>query len=190
MKSTLLAGYPRFERGLRKFDSYLFSATVCYTCVMPKHSILRNKEALQAAIDSSSTSYEILNKLGLRAAGGNYKQLKLWANVHKLVLPVMTGQQKTMKARAFNSLPYEEVFCENSTYYNRGGLKTRLRKIWVEWKCSDCGLEEIWNGKALTLQLEHKNGVWNDNRLENLTLLCPNCHSQTDTFAGRKTKII
>lgn len=58
---------------------------------------------------------------------------------------------------------------------------------WLEEKC-ECGNKGFWRGKKLTLQLDHKNGVNNDNRLENLRFLCPNCHSQTDTFCGRNKK--
>lgn len=58
----------------------------------------------------------------------------------------------------------------------REGLKTN--------RCEGCGLVD-WQGQPITLALHHINGVRNDNRLENLQLLCPNCHSQTDTFAGR-----
>ena len=52
------------------------------------------------------------------------------------------------------------------------------------YECSQCGISE-WNNKPLTLELEHKNGNNRDNRVENLCLICPNCHSQTDTFRGR-----
>lgn len=54
----------------------------------------------------------------------------------------------------------------------------------IEYKCSCCGITE-WNGKPLTLQLHHINGNNRDNRLENLTFLCPNCHSQTDNFSSK-----
>ncbi|HZO94820.1 MAG TPA: HNH endonuclease signature motif containing protein [Candidatus Baltobacteraceae bacterium] len=54
----------------------------------------------------------------------------------------------------------------------------------LENVCSVCGLSE-WQGKPLVIQLDHINGVRNDHRLENLRMLCPNCHSQTDTFAAR-----
>jgi ribosomal protein L13E len=51
-------------------------------------------------------------------------------------------------------------------------------------ECEDCGLRE-WRGKPLSIQIDHRNGVRNDNRVENLRMLCPNCHSQTVTFGGR-----
>ena len=74
---------------------------------------------------------------------------------------------------------------ENSTYSNMTKFKSRLIKAnLIEYKCSCCGITE-WNGKPLTLQLHHINGNNRDNRLENLTFLCPNCHSQTDNFSGK-----
>lgn len=53
-------------------------------------------------------------------------------------------------------------------------------------ECSSCGIGEEWNEKPLVLQIDHVNGDPTDNRIENLQILCPNCHTQTDTFAGRK----
>jgi predicted amidophosphoribosyltransferase len=58
----------------------------------------------------------------------------------------------------------------------------------IEYKCNICDLTEIWNGKKISLQLDHINGIYNDNRLHNLRYLCPNCHSQTENFAGKKLK--
>ncbi|MBV9700071.1 MAG: HNH endonuclease, partial [Candidatus Eremiobacteraeota bacterium] len=53
--------------------------------------------------------------------------------------------------------------------------------------CQDCGLTE-WRGRPLIIQIDHRNGVHNDHRLENLRMLCPNCHSQTDTYAARNRR--
>lgn len=55
-------------------------------------------------------------------------------------------------------------------------------------RCSLCGLLPVWNNKPLTLQVDHINGVNNDHRIENLRLLCPNCHTQTDTFGARNIR--
>jgi len=82
----------------------------------------------------------------------------------------------------------KEIFVENSNF-SRNHLKRRIiKENLIEYKCSECGLKDKWNGKELSLQLEHKNGINNDNRLENLTFLCPNCHSQTETYAGKSRK--
>lgn len=80
----------------------------------------------------------------------------------------------------------EEILIENSPYGSRERLKKRILKAGlIEYKCEKCGNNGIWNGKKLVLQLEHKNGKHNDNRISNLCFLCPNCHSQTDTYAGK-----
>ena len=64
-------------------------------------------------------------------------------------------------------------------------LSRRLKKEKIiENKCDECGITE-WNGKPIVLHLDHINGKRTDHRLENLRLLCPNCHSQTDTYCGR-----
>lgn len=55
-------------------------------------------------------------------------------------------------------------------------------------ECSVCKIKPIWNDKPLVLQLDHINGDHNDNRVENLRLICPNCHSQTDTYTGRNLR--
>lgn len=71
----------------------------------------------------------------------------------------------------------------------RSAIKKRLRKEnLIKNECGICGNPSSWNGKILSLQLDHINGINNDNRIENLRLLCPNCHSQTDTFGGKRHK--
>ena len=67
--------------------------------------------------------------------------------------------------------------------------KSILRKELIPYKCGICGIQE-WNGKKLSLHLDHINGINNDHRLENLRFLCPNCHSQTETYTGRNKKQI
>jgi hypothetical protein len=160
----------------------------------PRGSIVHDYAAVKAAIETSSSVSEVLRKLGLRAAGGNYRALKNACVKHSLTLPTpdsevfRAAQRKSLLANRPPLRTDDEVFCENSSYSNRVALKNRLRKIWTDWTCSGCGLGEIWNNKPITIQLDHINGVYNDNRIANLRLLCPNCHSQTETFAGRKQK--
>jgi Zn finger protein HypA/HybF involved in hydrogenase expression len=68
---------------------------------------------------------------------------------------------------------------------HRGTLKRALiRERLKDYRCERCGISQ-WQGKPLSLALHHINGDGRDNRLENLQLLCPNCHSQTENFAGR-----
>lgn len=80
---------------------------------------------------------------------------------------------------------YNEGFVENSTLSN-GAAKNVLREyLNIEEKCDECGLSDIWNDKKLELHLDHINGNNTDFRKENLRFLCPNCHSQTDTYCGK-----
>ena len=77
---------------------------------------------------------------------------------------------------------------KNSSYTNFFRLKKRIiNENLIEYKCSICGIEN-WNNKPIVLQLDHINGNNRDNRIENLRFLCPNCHSQTETFCKKNKK--
>lgn len=96
------------------------------------------------------------------------------------------SSNKGRKLSTQSGQPLEEILVENSTYTNRWRLKIRLlRANLIDNICYKCGLEPKWNGEPLSLQIDHINGKSNDNRLCNLRMLCPNCHSQTPNFAGR-----
>lgn len=86
------------------------------------------------------------------------------------------------KARAFTD---DKVYTDNSTY-PRHRLKERLiKENRIPYSCQECGNEGEHNGKPLVLQIDHINGINNDHRLENLRFLCPNCHTQQDTYAAK-----
>ncbi|WP_269453073.1 HNH endonuclease signature motif containing protein [Yinghuangia sp. ASG 101] len=67
-------------------------------------------------------------------------------------------------------------------------LRRALAEIGREYKCTTCGIRGTWNGQPITLAVDHINGDWRDHRAENLRYLCPNCHSQTDTYRGHARK--
>jgi len=82
-------------------------------------------------------------------------------------------------------MPIEELLVDGRRQTGRSHLKQRLLEEGIKRnECEQCGLKE-WCGKPLSMALHHINGRGKDNRLSNLELLCPNCHAQTDNFAGR-----
>lgn len=78
----------------------------------------------------------------------------------------------------------DEIFVENSTYSNELVKQRIVNQNLLEYKCSKCGIDH-WQGETIVLDLDHINGNNRDNRISNLRYLCPNCHSQTDTYKGR-----
>lgn len=79
-----------------------------------------------------------------------------------------------------------EVLVEHSTYTNIQRLKQRILNAGLfEDRCAECGLSTEWNGKEIHMHLDHINGVSDDHRIENIRFLCPNCHSQTETYGGK-----
>jgi len=84
--------------------------------------------------------------------------------------------------------PLEEILVKDSAYQNVSKLRERLIRAGLkERRCERCGIDE-WHGHRVPLELDHINGDRRDNRLANLRILCPNCHSQTETWCARKTK--
>lgn len=83
-----------------------------------------------------------------------------------------------------NLVPNSEVFVENSRFANELVKKRIIKDNLMEYKCNKCSINS-WQGISLVLELDHINGKNKDHRLENLRFLCPNCHSQTETYKGR-----
>lgn len=152
-------------------------------------------EELQFILDSSRSYREVVIKAGLSDRSGNFQTLKRnirqrGLSTEKLdsnrKLSIKNNAERTNRIKKRSEL--SDILVENSKYTNNHALKLRLVKEGVlEYKCKICGINE-WMGKTISLQLDHKNGVHNDYRLENLRLLCPNCHSQTDTYGAKNRK--
>jgi Zn finger protein HypA/HybF involved in hydrogenase expression len=152
------------------------------------------KEKFVNLVKESTSIGQILNFFGLKNKGRNSDTVKtrmIKENIDFSHIPLGVGCNKGRKFAKRKNIPMSEILVENSSYTNRTVLKERLVKEgYLEYKCECCNNTGLWNNVKLVLQLEHKNGISNDNRIENLTFLCPNCHSQTSTFGGKSRQCL
>jgi hypothetical protein len=147
-------------------------------------------EKIKEAVKNSFSKAQTLRRLGLVVAGGNYATLNKWVSELKLDTSHWTGKGH-LKGRKHNwsrKKPLSEYLIADIWLCTSSFKKRLIKELILPEKCTECGIEKYWNNKPLTLQLDHINGKRNDNRIENLRLLCPNCHSQTDTFCSRNRK--
>ena len=144
---------------------------------------------LREAVAASLSWAETLRRLGYCPTGGNWRTLKRRVTALGISTAHFDPYAASRGPRNGRMIPLEDVLVVNSTY-NRTGLKKRLYESGLrERKCELCGQGEIWRGKRIGLILDHINGVWNDNRLENLRIVCPNCAAGLDTHCGRRNRI-
>lgn len=145
-------------------------------------------ELFKEVVKTSYCIKDVLVKLGNMSCGGNYKTFHKYVSLYNIDTSHFNVNLKKLGPNKPKSL--DDVLCVNSNY-SRTNLKHRLIKCGLLiTECAICSLHNTWNGKELVLILDHINGVNNDNQLENLRLLCPNCNSQQPTFAGRNVNYI
>lgn len=139
------------------------------------------------AVKSSFSIREVLIKLGLKPAGGNYSSFN--EKVKRLGLDTSHFKgQGWNKGRLGSTNRRDDLsdFLTNKKSIQSYKLRNYLiRDGLLEYKCRECGLSD-WLDKPISLELDHIDGNPKNNLLTNLRLLCPNCHSQTDTFRNKK----
>lgn len=140
------------------------------------------------AVKNKKSIRGVLDELNLKATGGNYDSIKKYIAELNLDTSHFTGQIHRSPQVAWNKIPPEEVF-----KLSNKRLHPRQRKYIFDNNllgdcCSKCSLSKIWQNEPIILEIDHVNGNPHDNRIENLRLLCPNCHSQTPTYRGKNKK--
>lgn len=149
---------------------------------MADYTIDELKEAVQRAECVS----DVCKNLNITICSFNYNRIRALCKKHSISLDHF-DVKKTFRRKKKN-WSYEDVFVENTPI-----SRTRLRPLCIKYglytgKCDECGISDMWNGKPLTIEIDHINGINDDNRIENLRWLCPNCHSQTETYRNRFTR--
>jgi len=139
-------------------------------------------DELKLLVSQSKSYGEVLSKLGLTGIRCERRTLKLRLekdNISAFHLMHSVPDSFNPKKRT-----NESIFVEHSTADRVTARRRILSENLKKYECEICNIS-IWNGNLLSLILDHKNGVNNDHRLENLRWLCPNCNSQTETYCGR-----
>jgi 5-methylcytosine-specific restriction endonuclease McrA len=144
-----------------------------------------SRDDVATAVRDALCISDVQRSLGLAIHGNNY------VTVQKLIakydLDISHFDVNSCFRRNKQAYAFDEIFCVDSLI-QRPTLRKYVTKYNVigDPKCVECGIEDEYNGKPITLQVDHINGINTDNRVENLRWLCPNCHSQTDTFGQKK----
>lgn len=147
-------------------------------------------EQLEAAVKNSGSYRQVLAKLSLREAGGNYAQIKKYIGEYALNISHFHGKawNKGMRGIGISRIPLEKILIKGSSYQSFK-LKKRLFAVGLKKEqCEECGWAVRTPDGYLPLELDHINGEGSDNRLENLRVLCPNCHSLKPTHRGRNMR--
>lgn len=151
------------------------------------------KDQLEIIVLKSGSYRQVLNSLNLKEAGGNYKNIKERINQFNIDVSHFHGKGWN-KGKTWNKfVDLDKILSENSVYksglpYSTYRVKSLLFKHKLKEEiCENCDLTH-WLNKKIPLELHHINGDNKDNRILNLQILCPNCHTLTDNYRGKKLK--
>jgi hypothetical protein len=146
-------------------------------------------ETLEYTVKTNKNVADCLRALNIIPGGDRYKQFYALINKYKIDISGLMHRGRVSPAKGKKRVIFKtEDLLKEDIIYNSNLLRLRLLKEnYKEYKCEQCN-NTHWNGKLIPLELEHCNGNNSDNRLENLKLLCPNCHAQTDFYRGKNKK--
>lgn len=140
------------------------------------------KEEIEQAVKESKSYAELARKLGYSDKTGHYTaDVKKWIKKYNCDVSHLTEQK-------YNTLNYDDLF-KNKAITGSSLMKFLLEKEKRERKCERCGNSE-WNGLPIPLQIHHIDGNHYNNRIDNLQILCLNCHAQTDNFGNKNNRKI
>lgn len=147
-------------------------------------------EELEKAVAESYSYRSVLKKLNLRPAGGNYGQLKKYIEEYNINTSHFTGKGWNVGLKFVPNprRPLKDIL-KNGVVFQSYKLKKRLFKEgYKKEECEVCGWAAVSSDGRIPLEMNHINGESSDNRIENLEILCPNCHSLRPHYRGSKLK--
>ncbi|MFH1947346.1 MAG: HNH endonuclease [Candidatus Magasanikbacteria bacterium] len=148
------------------------------------------KSQLKKEARDSTSIRQVIKNLGLKPAGGNYSQIKKFLDLYNIDTSHFKGKawNKGMRGIGVYRTKLEDILVKNSCYQSYKLKKRLFAKGIKKAECEFCGWHKYSDDGRLPLELDHINGDNSDNRLENLRVLCPNCHSLQPTHRGRNRK--
>ncbi|MFF8934149.1 HNH endonuclease signature motif containing protein [Streptomyces paradoxus] len=145
------------------------------------------RDVLERAVAASTNMCEVLRHLGLEVVGGHHTHISRRIKAYGIDtshFKVPTRRGKPWRPRTPEAFLVEQP-ADRARRVPSDRLKWAMASSGVAERCALCGAEAVWRGRPLPLEVDHVDGNWRNNRIENLRLLCPNCHSTTDSYRGR-----
>jgi Zn finger protein HypA/HybF involved in hydrogenase expression len=142
------------------------------------------KEQLYNALLESRSWTDVLRLLGLQEAGGNYSTLRHYTQKYGFSTNHFTSQGWSRGKNLGPKKPLSFYLTEDSNVKSDNIRKRLIKEGYKEHKCEQCGIIE-WCGLPTPLELHHINGKKRDFRLDNLRVVCNNCHAQTNNYRGK-----
>lgn len=144
-------------------------------------------EQFSPIVETSKSYSDVARKMGLSTGHGNRKTIIRYISKYGLDISHFDAGYERARKEANSRKGLEDILVEQSEYANMQSLKRKLFKFGLKTNiCEECGQDEKWRGKRISLHLDHVNGNNKDNRLLNLRILCPNCHAATGTYGNKK----
>lgn len=183
-------GFDPRDPGRRNYLGSRFRELGIGTAHFEDERVRWTRAVLERAVALSTNMNDVLRHLGVDRVGGWHTHITRRIRCMGIDTTHFTGAPANPTSTP-KRLGAALLVLDTSEHPRRvpgARLKRALLSLGVEERCTHCGMGPVWQGKPLSLEVDHLNGDWRDNQQHNLRLMCPNCHSATDTYRGRKRR--